>query len=99
MAKKVTVTLVDDFDGDGAADETVEFGLDGVTYEIDLSSKNAKKLRDDLSAAGNIDDRAPSLSNVLKDPPIRSLVPRLTGGTQKPERWHSVTRRRIAAHQ
>ena len=48
MAKKVTVTLVDDFDGDGAADETVEFGLDGVSYEIDLSSKNAKKLRDDL---------------------------------------------------
>jgi hypothetical protein len=48
MAKKVTVTLVDDFDGDAGADETVEFGLDGVTYEIDLSSKNAKKLRDDL---------------------------------------------------
>src|SRR6516225_4564806 len=49
MAKKVTVTLVDDFDGEAAADETVEFGLDGVTYEIDLSSKNAKKLRDDLT--------------------------------------------------
>lgn len=48
MAKKVTVTLVDDFDGEGAADETVEFGLDGVTYEIDLSSKNATKLRNDL---------------------------------------------------
>lgn len=48
MAKKVTVTLVDDFDGDGAADETVEFGLDGVSYEIDLSSKNANKLRNDL---------------------------------------------------
>ena len=48
MAKKVTVTLVDDFDGSGAADETVEFGLDGVTYEIDLSSKNAAKLRNDL---------------------------------------------------
>jgi hypothetical protein len=48
MAKKVTVTLVDDFDGAGAADETVEFGLDGVTYEIDLSSKNATKLRNDL---------------------------------------------------
>ena len=43
MAKKVTVTLVDDFDGEGAADETVEFGLDGVTYEIDLSAKNATK--------------------------------------------------------
>jgi len=48
MAKKVTVTLVDDFDGEGAADETVEFALDGVTYEIDLSSKNANKLRNDL---------------------------------------------------
>ena len=48
MAKKVTVTLVDDFDGDGPADETVEFALDGVTYEIDLSSKNAKKIREDL---------------------------------------------------
>src|ERR1700675_2021006 len=48
MAKKVDVTLVDDFDGEGAADETVEFGLDGVTYEIDLSAKNATKLRNDL---------------------------------------------------
>ena len=48
MAKKVTVTLIDDFDGEGAADETVEFGLDGVTYEIDLSSGNAAKLRDEL---------------------------------------------------
>ena len=48
MAKKVTVTLVDDFDGEGSADETVEFSLDGVSYEIDLSSKNASKLRADL---------------------------------------------------
>lgn len=48
MAKKVTVTLVDDFDGEATADETVEFGLDGVSYEIDLSSKNAAKLRNDL---------------------------------------------------
>jgi hypothetical protein len=48
MAKKVTVTLVDDFDGDGPADETVEFAIDGVSYEIDLSAKNAKKLREDL---------------------------------------------------
>jgi hypothetical protein len=48
MAKKVTVTLVDDFDGEGTADETVEFGLDGVSYEIDLSSKNASKLRNEL---------------------------------------------------
>lgn len=49
MAKKVTVTLVDDFDDSKTADETVEFGVDGVTYEIDLSSKNADKLRDDVA--------------------------------------------------
>ncbi|WP_163755771.1 histone-like nucleoid-structuring protein Lsr2 [Mycobacterium botniense] len=49
MAKKVTVTLIDDFDGEAAADETVEFGLDGVTYEIDLSTKNAAKLRNEMS--------------------------------------------------
>lgn len=50
MAKKVTVTLVDDVDGKTAADESVEFAIDGITYEIDLSSKNADKLRDQLSA-------------------------------------------------
>ncbi|SFK16535.1 Lsr2 family protein [Cellulomonas sp. KH9] len=45
MAQKVQVLLVDDVDG-GTADETVTFGLDGVTYEIDLTSENAAKLRD-----------------------------------------------------
>ncbi|MDG3009295.1 Lsr2 family protein [Rhodococcus sp. D2-41] len=48
MAKKVTVTLVDDVDQESPADETVEFGLDGVTYEIDLSSGNAEKLRGEV---------------------------------------------------
>jgi hypothetical protein len=45
MAKKVTVSFVDDLDGRTAADETVAFTLDEVTYEIDLSAKNAKELR------------------------------------------------------
>ena len=36
--------LTDDLDG-GDADRTVEFGLDGVNYTIDLSEKNAGKLR------------------------------------------------------
>ena len=48
MAKKVTVTLVDDFDGAGPADETVEFSIYGVSYEIDLSGPNAQKLRDEF---------------------------------------------------
>ena len=48
MAQKVTVSLVDDLDG-GQADETVEFALDGVSYQIDLSNENAGELRDALS--------------------------------------------------
>ncbi|MEU4318421.1 Lsr2 family protein [Nocardia fluminea] len=46
MAREVIVSLVDDFDGTSEADETVTFGIDGVTYEIDLSDTNATKLRD-----------------------------------------------------
>lgn len=44
MAQKVTIILVDDLDG-SEAEETVTFGLDGVTYEIDLSKDNAAALR------------------------------------------------------
>lgn len=49
MAQKVQVTLVDDIDG-GKADETVSFSIDGASYEIDLSAKNAKRLRDAVSS-------------------------------------------------
>ncbi|MBF6331830.1 histone-like nucleoid-structuring protein Lsr2 [Nocardia transvalensis] len=45
MAKKVIVELVDDFDGKSKAEETVVFGIDGSTYEIDLSVLNASALR------------------------------------------------------
>lgn len=48
MAQKVQVLLVDDLDG-GEADETVHFALDGVSYEIDLSSGNAAKMREALA--------------------------------------------------
>jgi hypothetical protein len=44
MAKQVITVLTDDLDG-GDAERTVEFGLDGVNYVIDLSEKNAGKLR------------------------------------------------------
>ena len=49
MAKKVQVMLVDDVDKSSPADETVSFSLDGVSYEIDLTSDNAAMLRDDLA--------------------------------------------------
>jgi hypothetical protein len=48
MAQKTIVQLIDDLD-QGKADETVTFGIDGSNYEIDLSAKNAAKLRDVLA--------------------------------------------------
>jgi len=44
MAQQTTVTLTDDLDGTKAA-ETVRFGLDGRSYEIDLNKRNAAALR------------------------------------------------------
>lgn len=48
MAQRVEIRLTDDLD-QGPADETVKFGLDGVAYEIDLSSRNAEDLRGALA--------------------------------------------------
>lgn len=48
MAQKVNIVLVDDLDGSEAA-ETVSFGIDGTSYEIDLNEGNAAALRDALA--------------------------------------------------
>lgn len=48
MAQRIQVILEDDLDG-STADETVRFGLDGVDYEIDLSTENAEKLREAMA--------------------------------------------------
>jgi len=48
MAQKIQVLLVDDIDG-SKADESVTFALDGVNYEIDLTSEHATQLRDDFA--------------------------------------------------
>ncbi|WP_026424218.1 histone-like nucleoid-structuring protein Lsr2 [Actinokineospora inagensis] len=50
MAQKTIVQLYDDLDGSAGEDiRSVEFGLDGVNYEIDLSEANAERLRADLA--------------------------------------------------
>jgi len=48
MVQRVQYMLVDDIDGTEAV-ETVSFSFDGVSYEIDLTAANAKKLRNDLA--------------------------------------------------
>jgi hypothetical protein len=46
MAQVTLVQLVDDLDGTSSPDiSTVQFGLDGVNYEIDLTDTNADTLR------------------------------------------------------
>jgi hypothetical protein len=42
--EELNVMLIDDLDG-GRATETVAFALEGSNYEIDLSKRNADKLR------------------------------------------------------
>lgn len=49
MAQRTIVQLTDDLDGKSIPDgkgETIRFGLDRQDYEIDLTDKNAKALRD-----------------------------------------------------
>jgi uncharacterized membrane protein len=48
MAQKVHIILEDDLDGSEAT-ETVSFGLDGTSYEIDLNDENATALREALA--------------------------------------------------
>lgn len=52
MARKIIHQLVDDLDGAELGDgegETIRFGLDGKTYEIDLSAEHAQQLRDAIA--------------------------------------------------
>ena len=46
--QKVVISKTDDIDGTGKA-ETIPFGIDGYTYEIDLSESNANGIRSLLS--------------------------------------------------
>ncbi|KQM38439.1 Lsr2 family protein [Microbacterium sp. Leaf203] len=49
MAKKHIMQTIDDLDGSVIEDRTtVTFSLEGRSYEIDLASDNADKLRDDF---------------------------------------------------
>ncbi|WP_040694337.1 histone-like nucleoid-structuring protein Lsr2 [Nocardia vinacea] len=70
MARKVVVELVDDYDGKSQAEETVFFGLDGVTYEMDLSVLNGSNLR------GFFEQWTPHARKVGRAPRGKSITPR-----------------------
>jgi hypothetical protein len=48
MARKIETVLIDDIDG-SRADTTIQFGLNGAEYEIDLSATHAEELRKTVS--------------------------------------------------
>ncbi|MEX5261608.1 Lsr2 family protein [Kocuria sp. CPCC 205263] len=76
MAQSVQIILEDDLEG-GPAEETVQFGLDGRQYEIDLSTANAEKLREALRPYAAAGRRAQSKS-------VRTTGPRSsTGGNSE----------------
>jgi hypothetical protein len=69
MAQKINVVMLDDIDGQPAT-ETVQFSLDGKTFEIDLSEENAKIFRDSLSSY--IEHARPSKIRTSKPRPSTS---------------------------
>jgi hypothetical protein len=83
MAKKLITLLTDDLDG-GKADRTVEFGIDGVAYTIDLSEKNIGKLRKLLD---------PYLAVGTRIARVRHEAPPASRTHRKAKRSHSEDRR------
>jgi hypothetical protein len=101
MAKTVIVKLTDDLDG-GDADETIQFALDGKSYEVDLSAANASNLRDALKPymeKGRGSDGSGSRSSRRTGPPtVDTLYSQLSGDEKARFRaWADMaTARRIS---
>ena len=71
MSRNVSVVVTDDLDGSAGA-ETVSFGLDGVTYEIDLCEANRIRLGSALAPfieAGRRVQRGARSRNAGRRPP------------------------------
>ena len=71
MAQKTVITMTDDIDGSEAT-ETVTFGIDGSSFEIDLNEAHAEDLREVLapfiSVARRQGGRAPARSSAPAKP-------------------------------
>ena len=75
MGKKKCTGLVDAVDGT-PADESVEFGIDGQLYSIDLSAVNAAELRRTLGEWARVGRRvrAPQRRHLARVDPWRKQV-------------------------
>lgn len=78
MATHTSVQLIDDIDGTSEAAETVQFGLDGAQFEIDLTQANADKLRKALT-------KYVDAARQIKHTPARGGARRSSGRTRSRE--------------
>ena len=78
MAQRTITTLIDDIDGSEAS-ETVVFGLDGSTYEVDLSEAHAEDLREVLSPYVSVARRAGSSAGGGRSGRARATRPSNSG--------------------
>lgn len=79
MAQKVNVILTSDLPphvGEEGDVETVQFGYEGGTYEIDLLPSQAKELRDFLRLYVEHSRKTPASRFAAKGKPARSLASR-----------------------
>lgn len=74
MAQNKTVVLVDDLDGsEDSGVKKRKFGLDGVSYEIDLGDDNYARLRDIFADYIEAGRRVPRKRKVARNKPKREL--------------------------
>ena len=89
MAREVIEKLTDDLDG-GEATETVSFALDGTSYEIDLSRKNAAGLRKALDRYVKAGRRTAGRRPAGGRRPARSKAPAAKGKGAARERNYDL---------
>jgi hypothetical protein len=79
MKKTKTITVIEDDLSGGEATETIKFGVNGDTYEIDLNEKNAAQFRKDLEKyikGGrklNGRPKKKGTRRIVADPPAREV--------------------------
>lgn len=87
MAQQINVVLSDDINGTVEEVETINFGLDGVNYEIDLGHDNETRLRDAL---------AEFIGAARKLPRNAKVSPKRGAGAAAPSRERSAAAREWA---
>lgn len=101
MARQTVIKLIDDLTGKEVKKEedfhTVTFGIDGVTYEIDLNTRNAEKLRSALAEFVAHARKVPAKGTKVK---VRRTPPSNTDRelARAARQWGMANGRKVSAH-